>query len=168
MSWVFGRFARPGGSFVTATTAVAIALVAGCTTGADTGARSSGEPSTTTTHDPPGPQAGPTIPADDPIAVELLGRDAVSGEWTLAVDPTAADATISVWATLYCGHDLDRVLVHETPKTITLAATHRPLDDPTGDSVCPALQAHQPVDVELLEPIGDRQLRHVAVSSDLN
>lgn len=147
MSWVFGRFARPGGSFVTATTAVALALVAGCTTGADTGARSSGEPSTTTTHDPPGPQAGPTIPADDPIAVELLGRDAVSGEWTLAVDPTAADATISVWATLYCGHDLDRVLVHETPETITLAATHRPLDDPTGTA---SAQHYKPTNLSTL------------------
>ncbi len=30
------------------------------------------------------------------------------------------------------------------------------------------LQAHQPVDVELLEPIGDRQLQHVEVTSDLN
>jgi hypothetical protein len=162
------RTSRRSAFALSATAVVALALVAGCTTGEESEVRASDEPSAATTHDPPGPQAGPTIPADDPITKELLPPDTPSGEWTLAVDPTTSDTTVSVWATLYCRHELDRILVHETPETVTLAAAHRRLDDPTGDSECPAVEAHQPVDVELDEPIGDRQLQHVEVTSDLN
>jgi len=163
-----GRHLRRRTSSLAAASAVALALAVGCTTGDDGEARASDEPSAATTHDPPGPQAGPTISADDPISGELVPQDAVSGEWTLAVDPTSTDTTVSVWVTVYCRHELDRVRVHETPETITLAATHRRLDDPTGDSVCAALRTHRPVDVELRDAIGDRRLQHVEVPSDLD